>query len=215
MKSIFRDLQMQRADIFQEIVGRGNRRLIIHVLGVASCVLIVSLLATTPAIARQTDKGLSQLFDLLSKESIPPGRSILRIERKIWRLWTDSGRGDVDSLMRKGIRALGQRDYDRALNFFNQIISLDPEFSEGWNKRATVRFLRGEFKESLEDIESTLILEPRHFGALEGRGMIYENLGELRNALEAYERVRLIHPHMRGLKEKIQILRRKTGQRAT
>ena len=117
--------------------------------------------------------------------------------------------------MRKGIRALGQRDYDRALNFFNQVISLDPEFSEGWNKRATVRFLRGEFKESLEDIESTLILEPRHFGALEGRGMIYENLGELRNALEAYERVRLIHPHMRGLKEKIQILRRKTGQRAT
>ena len=206
---------MQRADIFREIVGRGNRRLIIHVLGIASCVLIVSLLATTPAIARQTDKGLSQLFDLLSKESIPPGRSILRIERKIWRLWTDSGRGDVDSLMRKGIRALGQRDYDRALNFFNQIISLDPEFSEGWNKRATVRFLRGEFKESLEDIESTLILEPRHFGALEGRGMIYENLGELRNALEAYERVRLIHPHMRGLKEKIQILRRKTGQRAT
>ena len=206
---------MQRADIFQEIVGRGNRRLIIHVLGVASCVLIVSLLATTPAIARQTDKGLSQLFDLLSKESIPPGRSIIRNERKIWRLWTDSGRGDVDSLMRKGIRALGQRDYDRALNFFNQIISLDPEFSEGWNKRATVRFLRGEFKESLEDIESTLILEPRHFGALEGRGMIYENLGELRNALEAYERVRLIHPHMRGLKEKIQILRRKTGQRAT
>ena len=206
---------MQRADIFQEIVGRGNRRLIIHVLGVASCVLIVSLLATTPAIARQTDKGLSQLFDLLAKESIPPGRSILRIERKIWRLWTDSGRGDVDSLMRKGIRALGQRDYDRALNFFNQVISLDPEFSEGWNKRATVRFLRGEFKESLEDIEATLILEPRHFGALEGRGMIYENLGESRNALEAYERVRLIHPHMRGLKEKIQMLRRKTGQRAT
>ncbi len=117
--------------------------------------------------------------------------------------------------MRKGIRALGQRDYDRALTFFNQVISLDPEFSEGWNKRATVRFLRGEFKESLEDIEATLILEPRHFGALEGRGMIYENLGESRNALEAYERVRLIHPHMRGLKEKIQMLRRKTGQRAT
>lgn len=206
---------MQRADIFQEIAGRGNRRLIIHILGIASCVLIASLPATTPANARQTDKGLSQLFDLLSKESIPPGRSVLQIERKIWHLWTDSGRGDVDSLMGKGIRALGQRDYDRALNFFNQVISLDPEFSEGWNKRATVRFLRGEFKESLEDIESTLILEPRHFGALEGRGMIYENLGELRNALEAYERVRLIHPHMRGLKEKIQILRRKTGQRAT
>ena len=188
---------------------------ITYILGLTLCLTTAIFLRPSLLSARQNNNDLPRLFDLLTTKEAPSPIDVVRIEREIWRLWTISGRGDVDALMRKGTRALGQRDYDLALDIFSRIIAIDPEFSEGWNKRATVRFLRGEFKDSLKDIDSTLSLEPRHFGAIEGRGMIYENLGQFKKALDEYEQVFLIHPHMKGLKERIEVLRGRTGQRAT
>lgn len=188
---------------------------ITYIFSLILCLTTAIFLKPSLLSARQSNNDLPHLFDRLASREAPSPIDVVRIEREIWRLWMISGRGDVDALMRVGTRALGYRDYDLALESFSQIIAIDPEFSEGWNKRATVRFLRGEFEDSLSDIASTLSLEPRHFGALEGRGMIYENLGQFKKALDEYEQVFLIHPHMKGLKSRIEALRGRTGQRAT
>ena len=172
-----------------------------------------ALCPATPLSARQDHPDLIQLFESLSAAEDP--RTATLIERRIWDLWVASDRDDVDRLMRRGRSAMGFRDYDAAIETFDRIVELDPEFAEGWNKRATVHFLRRDFAASLTDIARTLALEPRHFGALEGRGMIYEEQGELEKALADYERVLTIRPHVRGLRRRIEQLRREIGQRAT
>ncbi|MFQ5902310.1 MAG: tetratricopeptide repeat protein [Candidatus Binatia bacterium] len=93
---------------------------------------------------------------------------------------------------------MSRRNYEEALVSFNKVVEADPDFAEGWNKRATVYYLMGEFVASVRDIERTLTLEPRHFGALSGLGLIYLALGEDRLALEAFEAALKVNPHLPG-----------------
>lgn len=174
---------------------------------------LIALGPTTPLAARQDHPDLAGLFERLAAAEDPRTASL--IERRIWDLWLASERDDVDKLMRRGRSAMGFRDYDTAIETFDRVVELDPEFAEGWNKRATVHFLRRDYEASLADIARTLALEPRHFGALEGRGMIYEEQGEAEKALADYERVLTIRPHARGLRRRIEQLRIEIGQRAT
>ena len=100
--------------------------------------------------------------------------------------------------MSVGVAQMSRRDYSGALGSFAQIIDADPEFAEGWNKRATVHWLMENYEESLVDIEHTLRLEPRHFGALSGRGLVYIELENWEGALEAFEAALAVNPQMRG-----------------
>ncbi|MBI4184528.1 MAG: tetratricopeptide repeat protein [Proteobacteria bacterium] len=136
------------------------------------------------------------------------------IEQQIWQEWILAGTDVVDLLMGKGIREMQAGAYDAALETFDSVIALQPEVAEGWNKRATVHFLMGNFDASVADIEKTLEREPRHFGALSGLGMIYEALENDEGALKAYEATLAINPHIDGLEQKVRgLLRKVRGER--
>lgn len=155
--------------------------------------------------ADQTDPRLNALFRALRGASSPEAAE--SIEAQIWTLWTSSGNPEVDRLMAIGIAAMNRERYDLALGAFNQVVARAPKFAEGWNKRATVFYLLGDFQRSVEDVERTLALEPRHFGALSGLGMIALALGEDERALDAFEAALEIHPFLAGRDTHIKALR--------
>jgi tetratricopeptide (TPR) repeat protein len=132
-----------------------------------------------------------------------------RIERQIWQLWIASGSDTIDLLMHRGAQAMAQGDYQVALDMFDRIVELDPEFAEGWNKRATLYYLMGAFEASVADIQRTLGLEPRHFGALSGLGMIYSALDDDERALKAYRKALEANPHLSGARAAVIRLRKK------
>ena len=147
-----------------------------------------------PLLADQTDDRLELLFSRLLEA--PGPLEARRLEGEIWTIWLQSDDGAVRILMHDGIDALQQRDYGRALSKFDQMVLIAPDFAEGWNKRATVHYLLGNYAQSLGDIAKTLALEPRHFGALAGRGLVYVELEDERRALEAFEEALAIHPNL-------------------
>ncbi|MEQ8356638.1 MAG: tetratricopeptide repeat protein [Kiloniellaceae bacterium] len=164
---------------------------ILSALWVALAVVVSGLQV---ARADQTDNRLDNLFTRLL-EAPAPGAAQL-VEGQIWSIWVQSDDGAVRILMREGIDALSQGNYSRALSKFEQIVLIAPGFAEGWNKRATVHYLLGNYAESLADISKTLELEPRHFGALSGRGLVYVELEDERRALKAFEAALAIHPNL-------------------
>lgn len=158
-----------------------------------------------PVIGGQNDPRLDPLFDALGTASNPDEAA--DIEAGIWALWGLSGDEEIDQLMTIGIGAIGENDGETALLAFNEIITKAPGYAEGWNKRATLFYLAGEHELSISDIKKTLSLEPRHFGALSGLGLVYIAMGEERKALDAFEEVLKIHPHMESIKSHISELR--------
>jgi tetratricopeptide (TPR) repeat protein len=120
-----------------------------------------------------------------------------------------SGSATVDLLLNRGTKAMGDGDYPTALQLFTSVVELDPKFSEGWNKRATLFFLMGALDRSLADVDKTLALEPRHFGALAGLGMINTQLGKDREALDAFEKAVLVNPHLESVNPEISRLKKK------
>jgi len=155
--------------------------------------LMVFIVAVAVATADQRDPRLDSLFQRL-QETRDPG-ILHRLEADIWAVWLDSGDEAVDALMQEGIRAMRRDDLDTAVEKFGEITELAPEFAEGWNKRATVYYLQDRLEASVRDIQRTLALEPRHFGALSGMGLIFMKLGDTAGALEAFRGVLEVHPH--------------------
>lgn len=152
--------------------------------------------------ALRTDE-LDTLFRRLATSSDTDWQSI---QNRIWAIWSRSGSDSMDFLLARAMAAMQAQDYELALRFLDDLVRLDPGFAEGWNKRATVYFLLGEYGRSVADIERTLALEPRHFGALSGLGMILERLGDKKGALTAYRRGLEVHPHLQGAIEAVERL---------
>lgn len=138
--------------------------------------------------------------------------SAAEIERSIWRIWVHSDDAGVAEWMERGMHASNIGDLRSALVAFNHVVEDAPEFAEGWNKRATLYWLMGRHEASLADIDRTLALEPRHFGALSGAAMIHETHGRIFEALEALERVVRIYPQLPHLTDRIDQLTRRLGE---
>lgn len=149
-----------------------------------------------PALADQTDPRLDKLFQDLKAASAPAEAA--PIEQQIWTIWLETSDEQVAALIQSGTQAMARGDYEAALKHFDEIVSLAPGFAEGWNKRATVHYLMDNLEASLQDIVKTLELEPRHFGALSGRGLVYIQRDDLQNALDAFQDALAVHPQMRG-----------------
>ena len=113
-----------------------------------------------------------------------------------------------------GDRALSMGQYNRSYAILNGVIELRPNLSEGWNRRATLRYLMGDYEGSIADIDETLKLEPRHFGALSGLGLCHLRLGNEEEALDAFERALIHNPHMQGVKRNVKELRDRLGRHA-
>ncbi|MCA8882859.1 MAG: tetratricopeptide repeat protein [Rhodobacteraceae bacterium] len=128
------------------------------------------------------------------------------VEDEIWVLWSQSGSASADLLLERGRRALNEQDPETAIEHLSALIDHAPNFAEGYNARATAYFELQRLGLSLHDVEATLALNPRHFGALTGLALILEQLGDSRRALSAYRAVNAIHPHRPDVKDAIERL---------
>ena len=176
--------------------------------------IFLFLFAVTPTIgiAGQTDDRLDELFARLLATNDPVEAQ--QLEQIIWLIWKRSEKESINILMQQGEEAMNSGDFATALQTFNAMVNLEPEFAEGWNKRATVHYLIDNYNASVADVERTLVLEPRHFGALAGLGLVYDALKEKKKALEAYRSALAIHPHLFGVKLRIdQLTKEVEGQR--
>lgn len=173
----------------------------------ASC-LWLSCLAL-PALADQKDPRLPMLFERLEAAS---GTGEARaIEGMIWTIWGETKDPTSAMLLEEGSLALGSRAWQRALERLNQLVEREPDFAEGWNKRATLLYMMGDYAGSVADIQRTLALEPRHFGALSGLGLICMAEDRPKQAIAAFEQALRIYPRMPGATENLKALRAMLG----
>ena len=157
---------------------------------------MVLLFNVSAALSDQKDIRLPQLFSDLKLSASEDDAQI--VEKKIWEIWVSHKVPRIELLMDRGIKLLNNNKLNKALVVFNLILDQAPGFSEAWNKRATIYFLMGDFEKSMHDIESTLALEPRHFGAIAGLGLIFNALERPEYALKAFRRVQEIYPLSRS-----------------
>jgi tetratricopeptide (TPR) repeat protein len=139
------------------------------------------------------DAVLDDLFSRLSGASEDEAG---RITESIWIEWSKSGSAAMDLLLERGHRAMADGQIEAAIEHFSALIDHAPDFAEGYNARATAYFQTGDFGPSIADIARTLDLNPRHFGALSGLGMIFEEIGRPQKALEAYRAAQAVNPHL-------------------
>ena len=137
-------------------------------------------------------------------------------EQALWAVWSRSGDPAVDRVFARGVAEMEARELDAAVATFTRVIELKPEFAEGWNKRATVYFLAGEYRRSLADCDEVIRRNPAHFGALSGYGQIYLHLGQPDKALEYFRRALAVNPNLDGVRSMIDALEaRRRGGRQT
>ncbi len=140
-------------------------------------------------------------------------KSTQLLENAIQALWLRSGSPTADLLMKQAADAMGEQNFGAALVILDTVVELNPNFVEGWNRRATLHFLRGDFTSSLSDIDQVLSLEPRHYGALSGQGEIFKKRGAGRKALRALRRARTVNPRLKNLNERIRELEQEFDQK--
>lgn len=155
--------------------------------------------------ADQTHPELGTLFRALKAADDP--RRIGAIEARIWRHWFSSGSAVVDEMFRRGGIALGRGRLREALSLFDAIVARRPDMAEGWNRRATARYLMGDDAGAIQDIAETLAREPRHFGALSGLGLCHLARGEKERALQAFRQALRHYPHMPAVRRHVNRLR--------
>ncbi len=177
---------MKRKEIYSK--NHLNMRVIFKILIISISLLFVSKIA----LADQNDPRLNNLFKKLNETENQD--EIRNLISDIWNIWYEVDDPKVIEYFEKGIQAMNLRNYPLAIKYFNNLIEEDPNFAEGWNKRATVHFMMGNFDQSMQDIIKTLELEPRHFGALDGMGLIFIHQGQFQQAIDVYDKMLEIFP---------------------
>ena len=151
--------------------------------------------------ADQTDDRLETLFITLSSSS--DEQVIRSTENQIWEIWFAHPNSDVERLMQIGVQRMNANRQTEALIIFSELVENFPDYAEAWNRRATLHYILGNYQESIDDIERVLSLEPRHFGALSGLGLVYLQLDQLRKAKEAFEDLIEVHPNSPNARENL------------
>ena len=117
-------------------------------------------------------------------------------EAMLWSAWCRSGNAETDRLFRAGVDAMQNRRLEEAEEYFRRVTQHQPEFAEGWNKRATVRYMLKNFSGSIADCQQTLAYNPNHFGAVSGQGLCHMSVRQFREAAVCFRRALEIHPHL-------------------
>ena len=128
-------------------------------------------------------------------------------ENAMWQVWSRSGDADVDRLFAVGVEQMSARRGELAVETFTEIVRRRPEFAEGWNKRATVYYLLGEYQKSLADCDEVMKRNPYHFGALSGYGMIYLQLDQPAKALDYFQRALGVNPNLESIRQTVETLK--------
>ena len=159
----------------------------------------------------ERNRNIDFLFGAL--KAAPDDASAKAVEDRIWAVWTGAGNETTNLLMARAKKAADDQDYDLAVRLLSSVIEIKPDFTEAWNRRATVYFLQKDYTNSMADIAKVLSREPRHFGALSGMGLIMQEVGDEKHALEAYRRALEVYPRLKGMEEKVKTLAEKVDGR--
>jgi tetratricopeptide (TPR) repeat protein len=166
---------------------------------------------TAPQPGRGAAFSLDTLFGAL--KIAPDEASAKAIEDRIWAIWMASDSDTCTLLMSRVKDATEDKDYDLAIKLLDAIVTIKPAYVEAWNRRATLHYLKHEYGLALADIREVLAREPRHFGALAGLGLILQDIGDDKHALEAYQAALAIDPHLRNVPDTVKTLREKVEGR--
>ena len=166
--------------------------------------IILIIIFSNFAHADQKDNRLSELFDklFLSTNNMEASKLLFNI----WDIWSIADNQETQIIFDEANQLMDVGELDNAIELFTKVIKQSPEFAEGWNKRATVYFLKGELNKSIKDIEKTLYLEPRHFGALDGLAEIYLIKDDLISAAATYRRILEIIPSSKKSQERLKLI---------
>ena len=128
-------------------------------------------------------------------------------------MWLQTPSDTAALLMMRAKAAMDAQQVDVALKLLDAVVKLRPDYIEGWNRRATIYYLRNDYTRSLEDIQQVLIREPRHFGALAGLGMIMQEIGDEKRALDAFRKALAVNPHLEKVPDLVKSLTEKVEGR--
>jgi tetratricopeptide (TPR) repeat protein len=159
----------------------------------------------------ETDYSLDTLFSAL--KIAPDETSAKAIEDRIWSIWIESGSDTCDLLMSRVKDAIEDKNYDLAIRLLDSIVAIKPGYVEAWNQRATVYYLKDDYGHAIADIAKVLALEPRQFGALAGLGLMLQDVGDDKDALEAYRKALAIDPHLENIPDVVKTLTEKVEGR--
>jgi tetratricopeptide (TPR) repeat protein len=171
----------------------------------------VAALASPSAETRR--QGALQLAEVGTMADVKPLVAALRdpdeltravAEHALWQVWSRSGDAKIDALYRRGVGEMQSGRLDAGIATFTEIIRARPAFAEGWNKRATLYYMAGDFKRSLADCDEVMKRNPWHFGALAGYGQIYFQLEQPEKALEYFRKALAVNPNMQGVRLNIE-----------
>jgi len=155
--------------------------------------------------------GLDFLFGAL--KVAPNAESAKAVEARIWAIWSQTPSDTATLLMGRVKTAMDRKEPDVAIKLLAAVIKIRPDYVEAWNRRATLYYLKNDYTHSLADIREVLIREPRHFGALAGLGMIMQELGDDKRALDAYRRALSLNPHLERIPDIVKTLTEKVEGR--
>ena len=160
-----------------------------------------------PKVPADRTRGLDFLFGAL--KAAPDEASAKHVEARIWAMWLQTPSDTASLLMTRAKAALDSQNIDVALKLLDAVIKLRPDYIEAWNRRATLYYLKNDYAHSLQDIRQVLAREPRHFGALAGLGMIMQDLGEEKRALEAFRKALAVNPYLEKVPDMVKQLSEK------
>ena len=172
----------------------------------------VFLFLAFPVKSDQFDTRLPNLFQELYDST--NDSQINQIASKIWNIWHETNDIKIEADFYRGMESLRTHDLIMSIAFFTQVIEKKSNFAEAWNKRATVYYMMGDFDKSMHDINETLKLEPRHFGAMDGMGLIFIHLHQYENAIKIYEQMLEIFPNNQTLKNKKKLMKENLSKSA-
>ena len=165
--------------------------------------LVISFSFFSIVSSQEREAKLNELFNQLKNNN--DVTSAFEIEKKIWKIWSIHPSNDrrgyrLTELLAQGSFLMAKEELNKAYEIFSQIILVDPNWSEAWNKRATVLYLMGRYQDSLDDIDEVLKRESRHFGALSGQGLVQIKLKNYEQAIKSYQAAQKIYPSINAAK---------------
>ena len=167
----------------------------------------------TPSKASLVDRAHNLDFLFGALKVAPDDASAKAIEQRIWTLWSAT-RSDTAALLMSRVKtAIEQKDTDLAIHLLDAIVKIKPDYVEAWNRRATIYYLKKDYGRALADIREVLKLEPRHFGALSGLGLILQEIGDDKQALEVYRRALAVYPRLERIPDLVKSLQEKVEGR--
>ena len=164
-----------------------------------------------PKVGADRMRGLDFLFGAL--KAAPDEASAKHVEARIWALWMQTPSDTAALLMMRAKAAMDAQQTDIALKLLDAVVKLRPDYVEGWNRRATLYYLKNDYVHSMEDIQQVLSREPRHFGALAGLGMIMQDIGDDKRALDAFRKALSVNPFLEKVPELVKTLSEKVEGR--